>query len=143
LSSVALNRPAYSVSGGWEGLEISFALEVYAGDGGGNREPPLLGSFRATTGEANNQYNLFGVVEEPKGTSFTVLPLRNSQPGEVLGEYEVAVTLTPKEKATTTVLCTATARITQRTRLYDVGAQVSLPSIDVDASCEALEVTTR
>ncbi len=48
-------------------------------------------------GEANNQYNLFGVVEEPKGKSFTaVLPLRNSQTGEVLGEYEVAVTLTPK-----------------------------------------------
>ena len=61
-------------------------------------------------GEVNNQCNLFGVVEEPKGTSFTtVLPLRNSQTGEVLGEYEVAVTLTPKEKATTTVLRTATA----------------------------------
>ena len=95
-------------------------------------------------GEANNQYNLFGVVEEPKGKSFTaVLPLRNSQTGEVLGEYEVAVTLTPRDKATTTVLRTATARITQRTTLYDVSAQVSLPSIDIDASCEALEVTTR
>jgi hypothetical protein len=233
---------AYSVSGGWEGREISFDLKVFAGNGGGNLEPPLLGSFTATTtetsttehtdrggsgnqhvrativsatltaeavlslpgvtvdslncsgssttatyvsnspastvrferrfydsarcqgnaqvgvfgpedgeyylsvevGEANNQYNLFGVVEEPKGKSFTaVLPLRNSQTGEVLGEYEVAVTLTPKEKATTTVLRTATARITQRTRLYDVSAQVSLPSIEVDASCEALEVTTR
>ena len=27
--------------------------------------------------------------------------------------------------------------------MYDVSAQVSLPSIDIDASCEALEVTTR
>ena len=233
---------AYGVSGGWEGREIAFDLEVFAGNGGGNLELPLLGSFTATTtetsttehtdrggsgnqhvrativtatltaeavlslpgvtvdslncsgssttatylsnspastvrferrffdsarcqgnaevglfgpvegeyylsvefGEENNQYNLFGVVEEPNGKSFTaVLPLRNSQTGETLGEYEVAVTLAPKEKATTTVLRTAIARITQQTRLYDVSAQVSLPSIDVDASCEALEVTTR
>ena len=233
---------AYGVSGGWEGRDIAFSLEVFAGNGGGNLEPPLLGSFTATTtetsttehtdrggsgnqhvrativtatltaeavlslpgvtvdslncsgssttatyvsnspastvrferrffdsarcqgnaevglfgpedgeyylsvefGEENNQYNLFGVIEEPNGKSFTaVLPLRNSQTGEFLGEYEVAVTLAPKEKATTTVLRTATARITQQTRLYDVSAQVSLPSIDVDASCEALEVTTR
>jgi hypothetical protein len=107
---------------------------------------PMDGEYylEVEVGEANNQYNLFVVVEEPKGDSFTaVLPLLNSQTGEVLGEYEVAVTLSPREKATTTVLRTATARITQRTRLYDVSAQVSLPSIDVDASCEALEVATR
>ncbi|HZA32910.1 MAG TPA: hypothetical protein VE462_15500 [Propionibacteriaceae bacterium] len=233
---------AYSVSGGWEGREIAFDLEVFAGGGGGHLEPPLLGSFTATTtetptteytdrggsgnqhvrativeatltaeavlslpgvtvdslncsgssttstyvsnspastvrferrfydsarcqgnaevalfgpedgkyylsvefGEPNNQYNLSGVIEEPNDKSFTiVLPLRNSQTGEVLGEYEVAVTLTPRDKATTTVLRTATARITQRTTLYDVSAQVTLPSIDIDASCEALEVTTR
>lgn len=116
----------------------------------GNAEVGLFGPedgeyyLSVEFGDANNQYNLFGVVEEPKGTSFTaVLPLRNSQTGEALGTYEVAVTLTPKEKATTTVLRTATARITQQSRLYDVRAQVSLPSIDVDASCEALEVTTR
>jgi hypothetical protein len=234
---------AYGVSGGWEGRDIAFSLEVLAGNGGGNLQPPLLGSFTATTtetsttehterggsgnqhvrativeaaltaeavlslpgvtvdslnctsgssetatyvsnspastvrfdrrfydsgrcqgnaqvglfgpedgeyylsvefGDANNQYNLTGAVGELNRDRFTaVLPLRNSQTGETLGTYEVAITLTPKEKATTTVLRTATARITQQTRMYDVRAQVSLPSIDIDASCETLEVTTR
>jgi hypothetical protein len=88
---------------------------------------PMDGEYylEVEVGEANNQYNLFVVVEEPKGDSFTaVLPLLNSQTGEVLGEYEVAVTLSPREKATATVLRTATAQITQRTRLYDVSAGV-------------------
>ena len=94
--------------------------------------------MRRTTSTTSSEWS------KSRPASFTaVLPLRNSQTGEFLGEYEVAVTLAPKEKATTTVLRTATARIIQRTRLYDVSAQVSLPSIDVDASCEALEVTTR
>jgi len=116
----------------------------------GNAEVALFGPedgkyyLSVEFGDLNNQYNLSGVIEEPNDKSFTiVLPLRNSQTGDILGEYEVAVTLAPKDKATTTVLRTATARIAQRTTLYDVSAQVSLPSIDIDASCEALEVTTR
>src|SRR4051794_13455558 len=54
-------------------------------------------------GEPNNQKELFGVIPEPKGDSFEVtLPLRNAQTGEFLGEFEVAVTLTAREKPTKT-----------------------------------------
>ena len=95
-------------------------------------------------GEPNNQFNLFGVVPEPKGDTFSaVLPLRNSQTAELIGEFEVTVTLTPRERPTKSLLRTAIARITQQSTLYDVRARVSLPWMQVDATCQALEVVTR
>jgi hypothetical protein len=95
-------------------------------------------------GEPNHQLNLFGVVPEPKGNSFEVtLPLRDSQTAENLGEFEVAVTLTATEKPRTTVLRTAIARITQQSTLYDVHASASIPGMQIDSTCQSLEVTTR
>lgn len=95
-------------------------------------------------GEPNNQKDLFGVIPEPKGDSFEVtLPLRNAQTGEFLGEFDVAVTLTPTEKPTTTVLRTAIARITQQSTLFDVHASASIPGMQIDSTCQSFEVITR
>jgi hypothetical protein len=95
-------------------------------------------------GEANHQVNLFGVVPEPKGNTFTVtLPLRNSQTGEVLGQSDVTVTMTATEKPTTTLLRTAIARITQTSTLYDVHASATIPGMQIDSTCQSLEVKTR
>jgi hypothetical protein len=95
-------------------------------------------------GEDNHQVNLFGAIPEPKGDTFTVnLPLRNSQTGEVLGQSDVTVTLTPREQPETTVLRTAIARITQTSTLYDVHASASIPGTQIDSTCQALEVVTR
>jgi hypothetical protein len=95
-------------------------------------------------GEANNQLNLFGVVPEPKGDSFEVtLPLRNSQTAEVLGQFKVAVTLTATQKPTKTLLRTAIARITQERTLYDVHASATIPGMQIDSTCQTLEVDTR
>ncbi len=95
-------------------------------------------------GEPNNQFHLFGVVDEPKGDLITAeLPLRDSQTGELLGRYEVTASLAPAERTAKSVLQTATARITQHSTLLDVNARVSLPWMEVDATCQALEVVTR
>jgi hypothetical protein len=95
-------------------------------------------------GEPNHQVELFGVVPEPKGDRFTVtLPLRNAQTGEVLGESQVTVTLTATEKPQKTLLRTAIARITQQSTLYDVHASATIPGLQIDSTCQALEVTTR
>jgi hypothetical protein len=95
-------------------------------------------------GSDNDQRNLFGVVPEPKGDRFTVvLPLRDSETGEVLGEHEVTVTLSQAEAPVKSLLLTSRARVTQTATLYDVRGQVSLPGMRVDSTCQALEVVTR
>jgi len=95
-------------------------------------------------GSANEQRNLFGPVPEPKGDTFSaVLPLRDSQTGEMLGEHEVTVTLSQAEQPIKSLLLTSRARVTQTATLYDVRAQVSLPGMEVDSTCQALEVVTR
>lgn len=95
-------------------------------------------------GSENDQRNLFGVVPEPKGDRFSVvLPLRDSETGEVLGNHEVTVTLSRAEAPEKSLLITSRARVTQTATLYDVRAQVSLPGTEVDATCQALEVVSR
>jgi hypothetical protein len=41
------------------------------------------------------------------------------------------------------VLRTAIARITQQSTLYDVHASASIPGMQIDSTCQSLEVTTR
>ncbi len=95
-------------------------------------------------GSANQQRNLFGVVPEPTSDTFSaVLPLRDSQTGEVLGSHEVTVTLSRAEPPVKSLLLTSRARVTQTATLYDVRGQVELPGMEVDATCQALEVVTR
>jgi len=89
------------------------------------------------------RYNLFGAVDDPRGTFTTVLPLRNSHTGEVLGSYPVTITLKATGPTTTHVLRTSIARVTQAWTPYQATGTVTIPWGTYSATCNHMEVTSR
>lgn len=89
------------------------------------------------------QYNLFGAVDVHRDRFTATLPLRDSQTGESLGDFEVSVVAAPSGPSTRSVLRTSRARVQRTSTPYLVTGSVSLPWGDATGTCEHLEVLTR
>jgi hypothetical protein len=106
---------------------------------------PEEGTYFVSVDVVHNgqQYNLFGAVDNPRGTFTVVLALKNSDTGEEVGRFPVTITLEATGPTTTHVLRTSTARVTQAWTPYQATGTVKLPWGTYSATCKHLEVTVR